>query len=328
MRLWIRFARSSPRAGSGTSLTRNFESHIDQHIDEGVRSGLSEAEARRQALMRIGGAEQVRQAYRDRATLPWLESLLRDVRYALRGFRRNPVFAITAILTLALGIGATTAVFSVVDRILFRALPYAHDDQLVSLGLTAPIGPPGIHAWRLLLRVAATIKRHFTALTSERGVNECDLTERNPRASELRERRCRIFCPHWAFRRFSAATFCRKKIGPNGPKVALISYGFVDSPISIAILTFVNRLINIDGQPVRVDWRAAEETLKCPRLKQADIVVPEALDEACGTQGRSGTGVDVGLCAAQARHQRAQAKAQMQPVFDYTLSLDPSAIPQ
>ena len=66
---------------------------------------------------------------------------MRDVRYALRGFRRNPVFAVTAILTLALGIGATTAVFSVVDRILFRSLPYAHPDELVSVGLTAPIIP-------------------------------------------------------------------------------------------------------------------------------------------------------------------------------------------
>jgi len=69
------------------------------------------------------------------------ENLLRDVRYALRGFRRNPVFTITAIATLALGIGSTTAVFSVVDRILFRSLPYAHDDRLVSVGLTAPIMP-------------------------------------------------------------------------------------------------------------------------------------------------------------------------------------------
>jgi len=116
-------------------------SHLDQYIEDGVRSGLSETEARRQAMLRAGGVEQVRQAYRDRATLPLLESLMRDVRYALRGFRRNPIFAITAILTLALGIGATTAVFSVVDRILFRPLPYAHDDRLVSVGLTAPIIP-------------------------------------------------------------------------------------------------------------------------------------------------------------------------------------------
>jgi putative ABC transport system permease protein len=66
-------------------------------------------------------------------------TVMQDVRYALRGFRRNPVFTVTVIATLALGIGATTAVFSVVDRILFRSLPYAHDDRLVSVGLVQPL---------------------------------------------------------------------------------------------------------------------------------------------------------------------------------------------
>src|SRR5277367_7189125 len=64
-----------------------------------------------------------------------LETLVQDVRYCLRGFRRNPVFTLTIVITFMLGIGATTAVFSVVDRILFRPLPYANADRLVSLGL-------------------------------------------------------------------------------------------------------------------------------------------------------------------------------------------------
>ena len=64
-----------------------------------------------------------------------MEAFLQDARYSLRGFRRNPAFTLTIIATLVLGIGATTAVFSVVDRILFRPLPYAHADRLVSVGL-------------------------------------------------------------------------------------------------------------------------------------------------------------------------------------------------
>src|ERR1700758_4936771 len=178
--LWIRFCALFASHRIGAEFDAELQSHLDRHICDGVESGLSEAEARRQAFLRIGGAEQVRQAYRDRATLPWLESLIRDVRYALRGFRRSPVFAITAILTLALGIGATTAVFSVVDRILFRPLPYAHDDRLVSVGLTAPIIPQefmlggSYYQWQ-------DNQTAFTALTSESGVNECDLTEYNPK---------------------------------------------------------------------------------------------------------------------------------------------------
>ena len=133
--LWMRFAGVLSAERAKDEFDEELASHIDLHIRDGERTGLSEAEARRQALIRLGGAEQARQAYRDHATLPWLENLLRDVRYALRGFRRNSVFTVTVIVTLALGIGATTAVFSVVDRILFRSLPYAHDDRIVSIGM-------------------------------------------------------------------------------------------------------------------------------------------------------------------------------------------------
>ena len=123
---WVRLCALFGSGRVDEGFDAELESHIAEHMRDGVLAGLSEAEARREALLRLGGAEQARQAYRDRATLPVVESVLRDVRYALRGFRRNPVFAVAAILTLALGIGATTAVFSVVDRILFRSLPYAH----------------------------------------------------------------------------------------------------------------------------------------------------------------------------------------------------------
>jgi hypothetical protein len=102
-----------------------------------------------------------------------------DARYALRGFRRNPAFTITVIATLALGIGATTAVFSVVDRILFRSLPYAHDDRLVSFGLVQSLEKQEFtlgaffYEWR-------DSQRPFAAVTFERGVSTCNLTETNP----------------------------------------------------------------------------------------------------------------------------------------------------
>jgi macrolide transport system ATP-binding/permease protein len=121
--LWIRLCALLGSVRVGDDFDAELENHIAEHTRDGVAARLGEAEARREALLRLGGAEQAKQAYRDRATLPVIENVVRDVRYALRVFRRNPVFAITAVLTLALGIGATAAVFSVVDRILFRSLP-------------------------------------------------------------------------------------------------------------------------------------------------------------------------------------------------------------
>ena len=221
--LWSRLRGVFIQRQVGEELDAELEAHLAAEIDDGVRSGLSETDSRRQALVHIGGVEQVRQAYRDRATLPWVESVLRDVRYALRGFRRAPVFAITAILTLALGIGATAAVFSVVDRILFRPLPYAHDDRLVSVGLAQPLQQQEFtlgffyHEW-------SDNQKPFQDFTFERGVNECNLTESNPLHLECGAV-AQNFLPTLGVTLEAGRNFLPEEDVPNGSRSVIISDG-------------------------------------------------------------------------------------------------------
>jgi predicted permease len=114
-------------------LGRELDSHLAFLEEDYRRRGLTADQARIAARRAIGGIDQTKEVHRDARSFTWLEDLRRDVPYALRGLRRTPAFTAAAVLTIALGIGATTAIFSVVNSILLRPLPYANSDRLVQL---------------------------------------------------------------------------------------------------------------------------------------------------------------------------------------------------
>ena len=114
-------------------LDAEIKCHLDEHIRDLVATGISPAQARRQARMALGGVEQVKEETRDARGTRWLEDLAGDVRFALRTLRKAPGFTLAAVLTLAVGIGANTAVFSVADALFFRSLPVDRPEELFYL---------------------------------------------------------------------------------------------------------------------------------------------------------------------------------------------------
>lgn len=278
LRAWLlRLKESLCKRPGDADLSAELESHLGLHIEDNLRAGMTPEAARRNALMKLGGIEQTKEAVREQRSVPLLETIWRDLRYAARTLAMRPGFAMAVILTLALGVGATTAVFSVVDRVLFRSLPYPEDDRLVSFGVKAPF--EGLE-FMLAPEYAVLRAQHtpFEAMTSlTPGGADCDITEQNPARLS-----CQVvestFLTTFGIRPVAGRDFSPEDDRRGAPRVGLISYGLWKSRFA-GDPKAVGKQISIDGKPLEVIGVLPAE-FEMPNLGKADMLLPQVLDEA------------------------------------------------
>jgi len=250
-----------------------------------------------------------------------VQTLWQDLRYGLRILRNSPGFTVVAVLTLALGIGATSAIFSVVDRVLFRSLPYPEDARLVSVGLKAPLDPN-----EFMLAMDYVEWRKSAPPFAEMGSMlpggfDCDFTEQNP----LRMTCARVdahFLPTFGIQPILGRNLTAEECRPHAPRVALLSYGLWRSRYA-GDPKILGRSVSLDGEPVQIIGVLPSQ-FEMPTLTRADLLIPAVLDEAgmrrdgpqpiLRTFGRLKPGVTI-----------SEARAALQPLLDQAMTFVPAA---
>ena len=250
-----------------------------------------------------------------------VESIGQDIRYACRSFLRTPGFAITAILAITLGVGASTAVFTVVDRLLFRALPYAEEERVVSVGITAPIDPNEFVLgadyldWRAAETPFESIGTHVP------GGFDCDLTDQNPVRVSCASVEASLF-PTLGVQPILGRNFRAEEDRPNQPKVVLLSHGLWYSRFA-GDTSVLGRAISLDGAPATVVG-VLPANFEMPGMGKSDIFVPQALNWSAMAHPATGP-----ILRAYARLKPGitipQATAAMQPLYQEALRWAPPA---
>ncbi len=310
------------KASSEQDLSDEVRSHLDMLAEENVRRGMSPEEARYSALRKFGGVEQTKETYREQRGLPPLESLFQDIRYAIRGLRRNPGFATVVIVTLALGIAASTAVFSVVDPLLFRSLPYPHDNQLVSLGYLGPVDNNEFNVVSSYLDWQQA-QTPFQSITAMRPGVGCDaLVGDVPRRID-----CYAvdgnFLQTFGVAPVLGRDFSVEDNRPHSPGVALLSYGFWQSAFG-ADPTALGRTLIVDDEPEQIIG-VLPKNFEMPQLGEIDVMTPAHLDPSLPRSVNSGSALRT-FARLRPGVSIEQAHDRMLPLFNDSKAKDVPAV--
>ncbi|HEV2419092.1 MAG TPA: ABC transporter permease [Terriglobia bacterium] len=274
------YQRLFRRGRTERQLDAELRFHLERQIADYIAAGMTPDEARRRARLEFGGLDQVKEECRDVGAARFVESLIQDVRYGLRQLRRNPGFTAVAVLTLALGIGANTAVFTVVNAVLLRPLPYKNPGQLVTIRITQPqahgnlylASGPDFQDWRKQNRVfedmaAGTVSS--AALTSGSEPLQLQGFEVSPRVFRV-----------LGISPLMGRTFSRDETQPGRDQVVILSYGLWQRAFG-GERGIIGKEIVLGGKPYDVVG-IMPRSLKFPNLwwgTKAEYWIPLGLQE-------------------------------------------------
>jgi putative ABC transport system permease protein len=310
---WLRKWR-----GRESEWLDELDSHLALSAERNQVDGVSPEDAHRDALRQFGNRLQTLEEVRAVHVRRWLDDFLRDTRLAIRGFRRSPTLVVVATATIAIGVGASTAIFGLVDPLLFRSLPYPNSHQLVSIGYLGPVDKSEFNVgisyldWRRQQNV-------FQDITSMRPASQCDLL-----AGETPFRiNCYLVEANFLETlRLSPAVgrdFTREDDQPHASPVALLAFSLWQSRYG-GDTRVVGQDVIVDEERVRVVG-VLPKSFEMPQLGQADILMPERLDATVPRAANSSAflrtfarlreGISIG-----------QARDRMLPLFQQTTQLD------
>ena len=288
------------RAQLDQDLDAELRSHLEMAFERNRAQGMEPDQARRQALLDFGGVEQTRQIYRERRGLPFLDALLQDLRFAFRRLRQSPGFSCVAVLTLALGIGANTAIFSLIDAVLLRSLPVQDPQQLVVFQWTAHHYPNtkghynymscpspnastehGCSFSYPMFEQFQALREEFSGVTALCGNVGLNLRGNGPASFVQGEMVSGDFFDTLGIEPALGRTFAPSDDKPGAPAVAVLSYGYWQRAFG-GDPAVVGRTIWLNNSPVTIVGVAAKEFPGLDPSRVRPIWLPLSLSQRTG----------------------------------------------